>query len=68
MSQEDVLKILEENKGWMITGEIMEILNESRSAINNVLRRLYKQNEVIKNKIITRKGVSTLWKIKEKED
>ncbi len=65
MGQEDVLNVLKKNKGWMITGEIMEILGQNRSLINVILRKLFKHGEVFKKEVPTRISSSFLWKYKE---
>ena len=54
MGQEAVLKVLEENKGWMIAGEIMKILEESRCQVNNALRRLHKHGDIMRKEAFTR--------------
>jgi len=68
MGQGAVLKVLEENKGWMLTGEIMEVLHESRGSINNALRALYKHGEIMRKDLNTRNRKVHIWKSKDTED
>lgn len=65
MGQEEVLEVLEENKDWMIVGEIMKILDEGRCQINNALRRLHKHGDVMRKEALTRSRRTYLWKIKD---
>lgn len=66
MWQEELLKILEEKKDWMIIGEIMETLHEGRVQINHELRGLLREGKIMKKRIITRKGGTNIWKAKER--
>lgn len=45
MGQEEVLKILEENRGWMLVGEIIRRTHESRVVTTNALRKLWKHGK-----------------------
>jgi len=65
MSQDDVLKVLKKNKGWMITGEIADILDMSRSNVNRALRLLFKEGVVMRKEVPTRRSISYLWKYKD---
>jgi len=65
MGQEEILNILKEKKEWIITGEISTILNQSRSTINQSLRKLLKQGEVEKRVVPRRRKNINQWKIKD---
>jgi len=64
MGQDEVLKVLKKNKGWMISGEIASILEQPRATIGRTLTALLKHDEVIREIIITMKGKKYLWKYK----
>ena len=65
MGQEEVLKVLEEKKKWMLVGEIIRITHESRVVTTNALRKLWKHGEIMKKESMARVGRACLWKIKD---
>jgi len=65
MSQDEVLKILKRNKGWMITGEIADMMDISRANVNKSLRLLFKEGVVMRKEVLTRRSRSYLWKYKD---
>ena len=64
MGQDEVLKVLKKNKGWMISGEIASILELSRASVGRTLKVLLKQKEVEREVIMTVRGIKYLWKYK----
>lgn len=65
MGQDEVLKVLEENRGWMLVGEIMRITHESRVVTTNALKKLWKHGEIMKKESLVRVGRACLWKAKD---
>ena len=65
MGQEEVLKILEKNKGWMLAAEIQRELDQNRGLVDRALRNLYKHGEIMKKEASTRKRKINIWKSKE---
>ena len=65
MNQDEVLKILKRNKGWMITGEIADMMDISRANVNKSLRLLFKEGVVMRKEVLTRRSRSYLWKYKD---
>ena len=61
------MKVLEKNKGWMITGEIMSELSTTRSAVNRATRKLFKEGIIMRKEVLIRRGGprSYLWKYKD---
>lgn len=67
MGQEEVLEVLEKNRAWILVGEIMGILNESRVVINNALRKLLKSKEAETRSFPRmRGGLRHEWRFKQK--
>lgn len=65
MGQEEVLKILRENGGWMTALEVSEKSEACRAASEEALRKLYLHGEVFKKfKIINRRAIN-VWKTKD---
>jgi len=48
MGQGEILEVLKKKDDWMSTMEITKELNASRSAITQILKKLYRNNDVIK--------------------
>jgi len=66
MGQNDVMEVLKKNKGWMIVGEIADIIGANRGNVSRSLRILFKDDCVMKKQIPTRRrGNSYLWKYKD---
>lgn len=65
MGQDEVLKVLEENRGWMLVGEIVRITHETRLTTTKALRKLLKHGEIIKKESLVRVGRACLWKAKD---
>jgi len=61
------MKVLEKNKGWMITGEIMSELGATRSTVNRATKKLLKEGVILRKEVLIRRGGprSYLWKYKD---
>ena len=55
MGQDEVLEILKKNKGWMITGEIADMVDISRAGVSKSLRLLFKEGVVMRKEVKTRR-------------
>lgn len=64
MGQSDVIEVLKKNKGWMIVGEMMSELEQSRVVIKSELMYLFKKGLVERKEVKAIKNRSYLWKFK----
>ena len=69
MTQEEVMKVLEDNGDWMVIGEIMAILHCSRGSVQKALKSMYKYGEIGKRQFprLRKGGLTTQWKYKDME-
>jgi len=66
MGQDDIMKVLKKNRGWMLSGEIAVMTGVARDNTNRSLRKLYKEGVVMRKDIPTRRGAKGyLWKYKQ---
>ena len=65
MGQEEALKILRENGGWMTASEIYRASDNSRSSNEEALRKLYRHGEVLKKQEKIDGRRINVWKTKE---
>ena len=64
MTQDEILKILQKSQRWMLVGEFISMIHISRVAVNQSLKSLFKQGEVMKRPYPRKRGgVTTEWKV-----